>query len=431
MSRFLNETQRTTLLPFKAVQLINTDKADQAEKIALSAQGRRTTAKRRGLSTLTDLEEVTGALVSTAAADGHMPLLPHTGAALYYCVGTSTTHLNMLKESAVLGTADSDATPETWRRFAGQQLMLLTELMTFVIPAFFADNAAIISPLGKRKARGSVRSDLTLHSKLFVSSRARVDTATVRQMALQYARLARVCDVDHSSESTDLFIHAAGITLPALHDEKTVLMLKHSKQTPTGSLLSSCTDVIMQVQCAAKLGRLPSVSSLLVPTITSEMDLFNLHSSCPIDEDTPSVSIAQLHSGLQLTAATAPPAVVAFVKAAFERGETLLPYYGLPRLSRSMFKPNEEVAASTLNCVNARFRGLLNGFRALHFPSAEPLYQTLDVLHKGYQVRLLAEAAELSFVTTLDLCSVLHAGPSAESAGSGDVCWHHTGFTYT
>ena len=199
MSRYCNETDQTTLLPVKATQLVNTDKADVAEKVALSAQGRRTAVRKRALSTLTDVEELIGALVSTEANDGYVPLLPHTGVSLYYRVGTSTTHLRMLKESAVLGTVSIAATPETWRRFVGQQLMLLTELITHCVPAFFADNAAIISPLGKRKARGTVRSDLTLHSKLFVTTKAKVDTEKVRSMALQYARVARVCDVDYSS----------------------------------------------------------------------------------------------------------------------------------------------------------------------------------------------------------------------------------------
>ena len=215
--------------------------------------------------------------------------------------------------------------------------MLLTELMTFCIPAHFEDNAALISPLGKRKARGTVRSDLTLHSKQFVPSKARTDTDKVRSMALQYARLARVCDVDYSNVCTALFTQVAGIILPAPHDEKTVLMFNHSKLTPTGSLLNFCTDLIMQVQCAAKLGRLPSVCSLLVSTTASELELFRLHSSSMLDIDTPSVSIAQLYSGVQLSAAVAPPPVVDFVKAAFARGDTLLPYYGLPRLARKMF----------------------------------------------------------------------------------------------
>src|SRR6476469_4505027 len=110
MSRYLNETQQTTLLPTEAVQQANISKADAAEKVARSAQGKRTTAKRRGLSTLTDLEELIGALVSTEPEDGYLPLLPHTEAALFYRVGTSTTHISMLKESEVLAPASPDST---------------------------------------------------------------------------------------------------------------------------------------------------------------------------------------------------------------------------------------------------------------------------------------------------------------------------------
>jgi hypothetical protein len=188
MSCFLNETARTTLLPSKTVQYANINKADKAEKVALSAQGKRTTVKRRGLSTVTDIEELIGTLVSTQAADGSMRLLPHTTASLYYRMGTTATHLNMLNDSEVIGaqTAASvaAASSETWRRFLGQQLMLLVELMIFCVPAFFADNAATITPLGKRKARGTVRTDLTLHTKMFVASRAKVDTATARPYSM-------------------------------------------------------------------------------------------------------------------------------------------------------------------------------------------------------------------------------------------------------
>ena len=404
MSRYLNETKQTTLLPDKAIQLVNTSKADAAEQVALQAQGKRSSARKRGLSTLTDLEELIGALVSTEPGDGYLPVLPHSEIALYYRVGSSATHISMLKESEVLATASSDesastaAAPETWRRFVGQQLMLLTEIMVFCVPAFFTDNAALISPLRKRKSRGSVRSDMTLHTKMFVASKAKADTAAVRSTALHYARLARVCDVDYGREDTDLFTAAAGITLPAPHDEKTVLMLKNPTLTPTSTLLSFCTDIMMQVQAAAKLGRFPSVCSLLVSTTATEMQLFNVHgSNCPIDENTPSVSIAQLHSAVQLPAAAAPCAVADFVKAAFARGDTLHPYYGLPRLARCMFKSGEQVAAPTLNSVNSRFRGLFNAFRALHFSVTEPLYQVLDGLHKPYQVRMNSNAAVLCY----------------------------------
>jgi hypothetical protein len=143
----------------------------------------------------------------------------------------------------------------------------------------------------------------------------------------------------------------------------------------------------MQVQCAAALGRLPSVCSLLVSTTQSEMDRFKAaHNGTAVDEDTPCVSIAQLWSGVQLSASNAPPAVLQFVRAAADSGDTLLPYYNVYRLARCLFKPNEEITASTMNGVTSRFRTLFNGFRVQHLPATEPLYQVLDGLHKPYQV---------------------------------------------
>jgi hypothetical protein len=385
-AKFVNQTKQTTLLPPTTLKNVNAEKARQAEEIAVSAQGKRSTARRAGPCTLTDVEELIGSLVASTPGDGYFPLLPHTDTALYYKVGTSTYRINMLKESTVGTTAPND-TREQWRRFIGQQLILLTELMIFCVPAFFTDNGATVNPLGKRKARGAVRSDLSLNKQSFVATRAKVDTTVVRSWVLQYARDARVCDVQHHSADTSLFLQQAGLVLPLEHDEKTVLMLKEPTLTPTGSLLSFCTDVIMQVQCAAVLGRLPSVCSLLVNTSQTEMDRFRAaHCGTAIDEDTPCVSVAQLWSGTQLSVAKAPPAVVQFVKAAAESGDTLLPYYGLYRLARCLFKPNEEIAASTMNGVTSRFRAMFNGFRAQRFPATEPLYQVLDGLHKPYQV---------------------------------------------
>jgi hypothetical protein len=231
--------------------------------------------------------------------------------------------------------------------------MLLTELMVYCVPAFFVDNAAIINPLGKRKARGAVRTDLSLDKQSFVATRARVATAAVRKWALQYARSARVCDVVSGSEAVGLFVDATGLPLPLAHDEKTVLMLKEPTLTPTGSLLSFCSNVIMQVQCAYALGRLASVSSLLVPCTQTEMDRFTaVHPDTAIDDGTPCVSVGQLWAGVQLSGGKAPPAVVVYVKAATERGDTLLPYYGLYRLARCLFKPNEEISASTMKWNN-------------------------------------------------------------------------------
>jgi hypothetical protein len=400
MSCFVNQTQQTTQLPAKGLRNINLKKARQAEEVAKLAQGKRSSAARSGPCTLTEVEELIGNLVGATPGNGYLPLLPHTDVSLYYKVGASKRHVDMYNKSAVMATdpADPAAVNEQWRRFIGQQLILLVELMTFCVPAFFTDNAATINPLGKRKARGAVRSDLSLNKQSFVPTRAKADTAAVRSFALQYARNARVCDVQYNVIDTALLGHTAGLVLPREHDEKTVLMLKEPTLTPTGSLLSFCTDVIMQVQCAAVLGRLPSVCSLLVSATKTEMDRFKAaHNGTAVDEDTPCVSIAQLWSGARLSAANAPPAVLQFVRAAAESGDTLLPYYGVYRLARCLFKPNEEITASTMNGVTSRFRTLLNGLRVLHLPHTEPLYQVLDGLHKPYQVCTLILKAFLYF----------------------------------
>jgi hypothetical protein len=329
MSCFLDETKNTSLLPPKSVRDANVKQAIQAEKRAVSAQGKRSENKRSGPCTLTDVEELTGALVTSKSGAGYLPLLPHTGVALYYKAGTSTTHVNMLKESTALDTVPcdtSDASSEQWRRFIGRQLMLLLELMIFCVPAFFVDNAATVNPLGNRKARGVVKTDMNLNKQSFVPTRARIHTAAVRNWAPQYARVARVSDVQCDSADTGLFVDAAGLALPLAHDEKTIMMLKESTLTPTGSLLSFCSDVIMQVQCAHALGRITSICSLLVSSTQAEMDRFRAaRSNTYIDKDTPYVSIAQLWSGVQLSAEKAPPAVAVFVKAAADSGDTLLP----------------------------------------------------------------------------------------------------------
>jgi hypothetical protein len=180
---FANATENTSLLPPKSARDANVKKANQAEKVAVSAQGKRSVARRSGPCTLTDVEELISALVASKPGDGYLPLLPHVNVALYYKVGTSGSHVSMLKESAVLGTtrpAVAAISSEQWRRFIGQQLVLLVELIVCCVPSFFVDNAAIINPLGKRKARGAVRTDVSLNKQSFVQTRARVDTVEVR-----------------------------------------------------------------------------------------------------------------------------------------------------------------------------------------------------------------------------------------------------------
>eukprot|EP00953_Heterococcus_sp_UTEX-ZZ885_P009889 5792-Heterococcus_DN1.PRE.1 len=136
MSCFVNEAKQTTLLPAKGLRNINLKKARQAEEVATSAQGKRSSAGRSGPCTLTEVEELIGSLVCATPGNGCLPLLPHTDVALYYKVGTSKRHVDMYNESAVI-LADPDgpaATNEQWRRFIGQQLTLLAELMTILCP---------------------------------------------------------------------------------------------------------------------------------------------------------------------------------------------------------------------------------------------------------------------------------------------------------
>jgi hypothetical protein len=107
---FVNETKNTTLLPPKSVSETNREKAEVAEKVAVSAQGKRSVSPRSGPCTLTDVEELIDALVASKPGSGYLPLLPHTSTVLYYKVGTSTSHVNMFNESAVLGATRSEAT---------------------------------------------------------------------------------------------------------------------------------------------------------------------------------------------------------------------------------------------------------------------------------------------------------------------------------
>jgi hypothetical protein len=82
MSCFVNETKQTTLLPAEGLRNINLAKARQAEKVAKSAQGKRSPAGRSRPCTLTEVEELIGSLVCATPDNGYLPLLPHTDVAL-------------------------------------------------------------------------------------------------------------------------------------------------------------------------------------------------------------------------------------------------------------------------------------------------------------------------------------------------------------
>jgi hypothetical protein len=94
------------------------------------------------------------------------------------------------------------------------------------VPAFFTDSSAIFDPSGKRKRMGATRSELNLHAAHFVKSQAKTEAAVVRNIAVSYARKARVCDVVYHSDDSTLFVNVAGLQLPAEHDLKTIFMLR-------------------------------------------------------------------------------------------------------------------------------------------------------------------------------------------------------------
>lgn len=387
---FSNHTSQTSLLPEASLGTVNTTKAAAAQKTAIAATNLRSNTKRYGPCTVNDLEELIGCLVQKSAANGYKRLLPHTDLPLFFKPGESDKHIKMLNESANLQQAavvDKTRTielsiDETWRRFLGQLLMLLTELMIVCVPAYFQDNDKLTNTLGKRKARGAIRSDMNLHNQMFVPAAAKTDTSLTRSMALQYAALARVCDVQYGSSDTNLFLTMSGLTLPKECDIKTFFMLNQPNMTPKGALLTACTDAIMQVQTAARLGRLPSMCSVLMCITRSELQCLEKHNGITID--TPSISVAQLSTAAELTGDSVPKAVVKFVEAAAERGEVLHPYYGIQRVARCLFKPNEELSASAKNAINCRFKSIFNGYRALRYPVSEPLFQLLDGQHKLY-----------------------------------------------
>jgi hypothetical protein len=104
--------------------------------------------------------------------------------------------------------------------------------------------------------------------------------------------------------------------------------------TPTASLLSYTTNVIMQIQAAGALGRLPCAAPVLAHVTHAKMEKLRLATGTVV-ESTPCVSIAELASGIALSAAAAPPVIEAFVEAAVARGDTVLLYYGAPSSTRA------------------------------------------------------------------------------------------------
>eukprot|EP00953_Heterococcus_sp_UTEX-ZZ885_P036201 18663-Heterococcus_DN1.PRE.1 len=393
---FSNHTPQTSLLPEASLGSANTTKAVAAQKTALAAANLRSVKERYGPCTVNDLEELIGCLVQKSAANGYKRLLPHTDLPLFFRPGVNDKHIKMLNESTHLQQATvlhkTLTMDETWRCFLGQQLMLLTELIIVCVPAYFQDNAKLTNTLGKRKSRGAVRSDMNLHSEMFVSAATKTDTSLTRSMALQYATLARVCDVQYGSSDTDLFLDMSGLQLPKECDVKTFFMLSERNMTPKGALLTACTDAIMQVQTAARLGRLPSMCSVLICITRSELQCLEQYTGTIIE--TPCISIAQLSTAAELTCDVIPKALALFIEAAADRGDVLHPYYGIQRVARCLLKTHEELSASAKNSINCRLKSIFNGYRALRYPVSEPLFQLLEGQHKLYQTQIRNQQAQ-------------------------------------
>jgi hypothetical protein len=332
-------------------------------------------------ATLKALEEFISSNVKAKAAKGFERLLP--GAELYFKTNLSERHHYMFLNSMVMGKESTGTSKEMLRRFVGQQLMLLTELMVFCVPAYFADYSAALG--SNNKKRFEKRADKTKHHKYFVGVPSQQET---RAMPLEFARLAHVRDVMYEYESTELFVTVSGMCVPEEHNEKTYFMLLNTALTPTSGLNTACSHTIMQVQTAAKLGRLPSVTSTLLCVFASELVLFNECYSDVAIVDTIYSSLDMLKAAVTLNDVhnNAPPALVASILAAAERKDTLHPYCTIPKLARSIFKHGEEIVNSTKNSINSNFKGVFNVYRAMNHPTTEPVYMLLDTEHKLYQV---------------------------------------------
>jgi hypothetical protein len=142
------------------------------------------------LSTYAEIEEFIGSHVSTTPAVGFAPLCGNNssnGAKLYYKTSLGPHHIHNFNDSMVMG-GSAVATEAMVRRFVGQQLMLLTELMTFCVHHYLKEGSS-------SKQRGAKRTEPDLFHLNFVKVKLPADSAAARAMALQFAKVARVCDV--------------------------------------------------------------------------------------------------------------------------------------------------------------------------------------------------------------------------------------------
>ena len=266
MLRFKLATEKTSLYPSPTVRKANEGRAAAAEKLARAAQGKRTElGPRAGPKTLVELEELIVTLVRQGPEEGWLQLSPQSD--LRFHIGTAPEHVRGFNASAPMfehswfRTGPAVVTRQTkdgfiiteagvervatftevlelglapitlgeaWRRYLGQQLYVLAELMLIGVPNWFIDTSVVFDPAAHKKKMGARRSDITLHCEHFVKSKSRLDTGAARTMAMTYARVANVCDLAWSGDGGRhrLAADVCGLPMPAAHEETTYFMLR-------------------------------------------------------------------------------------------------------------------------------------------------------------------------------------------------------------
>jgi hypothetical protein len=161
-------------------------------------------------------------------------------------------------------------------------------------------------------------------------------------------------------------------------------MLSNTDLTPTRNLNTICSKAIMQVQTAVKLGRLPSITSILLSVMSSELELFNECNRDVAIDDITTLKVLKPYVK-ELQRSSAPPTLVRFILAADNRKDLLHSYYPIPRLAQLLLERGKDLDASTMNSINCYFKNTLNGFNAVT-PAAKSLYHQIDIDFGPYQV---------------------------------------------
>jgi hypothetical protein len=380
---FKLHTWKTNWLTDAVTMAFNKGTAKAQAATAKRARRPKSTPTIKRLHTFRALEKFIAVNVRSAPSNGFAKLLPHKDENnLYFNIELSEEHTKMFNDAMVMGRTNTMTPEEMLRRYTGQQLMLFTELILFCVPQF-------LSPGSNKKQRGENRSNLEKHKNNFVKLKPQ-HTVNTRAMALQYAKEARVCDVMYDDTTTELFMTVSGLSKEMVepHEEDTLIMLSNTDLTPSTTLNTVCSKVMMQVQAAAKLGRMPSITSTLLSVLRSELDLFNEHNTdVAIDVETTPSRLKPYVDALEFpdVQSSAPPTLVRSILDAVNRKDVLHPYYTIPRLAHLLLERGEDLEPGTINSINCHFKNMLNGFIAVT-PAAKPLYLQIDIECRPYQV---------------------------------------------